>query len=133
MANNIKINKDFKVLYKDDFFKGFSLKETAYIALGFLLGGGVAVGLHFLTGLEIKITVYFGIAVAAVIIFLGCYLYKGFLPLSTLLERYLELGGGRRITYKNPDLMSLVKREPFSMDIKPVPKKKHKKNKREEA
>lgn len=68
---NIPINRDLERDYKDDFWKGFSLREAKYIAAG--LAVAVAAGMFCWLYLKLPVTaaIYIGVPTAAPILYLG--------------------------------------------------------------
>ena len=57
----ILINKDIEKEYKDQFMRGFSAKECAYIAVGFFCGGVVAYIVEYFFHLPLNICFYIGL------------------------------------------------------------------------
>lgn len=101
---NIRINKDFLTEYKEDFWKGFSLKESVSIFAGAAIGIAGAAGAHFLTGIRIDTAVYIGVPMALPAIFLGFYRYQGYLVPGRFLSEMMETSRSKDLSYQVEDL-----------------------------
>ena len=86
---NIEINKDFLKEYKDDAWKGFSLRELLSLIGAGLIGIGVDALLHFYAGISIATGVYFALPLAFPVILIGFYRYQGFLTIGRFLKEFL--------------------------------------------
>lgn len=85
---NININKDFIKEYKDDFMRGFSLKECACIVTAFTFAAGAVFAIWKLTDLQIHICVYIAVPLMVPILAIGFYQYQGMSILQLLKEMY---------------------------------------------
>lgn len=85
---NININKDFVKEYKDDFMRGFSLKESVCIASAFTFAAGVVFAIWKLTDLDPQICVYIAVPLMVPILAIGFYQYQGMSILELLREMY---------------------------------------------
>lgn len=97
---NIVINKDFLNDYKDNFFKGFSKREAAALAIGAAAGIALAVTVHLAFGIDMKACVYIGLPPAAMVIILGFFRYKGVLPLAQLARAASYTRKCRRLAFE---------------------------------
>ena len=68
---NIPINKDIEEEYKDEFTKGFTLRECVYIAAALIIVALVGVFCWWKLGLAINVSVYVGFPFAVPILLLG--------------------------------------------------------------
>ena len=73
----IPINKDIEKEYKDQFMRGFSAKECAYIAVGLVCGGIVAFAVEAMFHLPINVCFYIGIPFAIPSIVIGFADFQG--------------------------------------------------------
>ena len=112
---NIRINKDFLTEYKEDFWKGFTLKESVSIFAGAAIGIGGAAAAHFLTGIAIDTAVYIGVPMALPAVFLGFYRYQGYLTPGRFLEEVIETQRRRDLSGQMGDLPA---RRIFTMEAK---------------
>ena len=82
----ININKDFVTEYRDEFVKGFTLKETATfgITVGICIGGMVIAYKFF--GIDPQLGAYLSIPFAFPFLILGFYKYQGYLYLPELIK-----------------------------------------------
>lgn len=78
---NIAINKDIEEEYKDEFTKGFTLRECVYIAIAILIVAGVGFLCWWKFKLAIDICVYVGFPFAFPVLLFGfkkpCGMYMG--------------------------------------------------------
>lgn len=92
---NININKDFEKEYKDDTWRGFSMKETVCIGCAVTILGVIAFcGYHYM-GWPVNMSVYLGLPLAVPVLLYGFYRYQG----MTLLELYREIRYERKIQH----------------------------------
>lgn len=79
---NIPINVDFES-YKDNFWKGFSVHETKYIAVGLAFGAALGFFLYFRMHLPLLICVYPSTLAVAPIAWMGMYRTENGLTMAT--------------------------------------------------
>lgn len=83
---NLTINKDFLEEYKDDAWKGFSLKEIGAIIVGGLIGAGVTALLFFYAHMSPATAVYIAVPCAVPAIACGFYRYQNYLSPPQLIR-----------------------------------------------
>ena len=79
-------NKDFIKEYKDDAWRGFSLKECISIAGAFGTAVVCMYFLHKFTDIPVDVCVYLAVPLAAPILGIGFYRYQEMGPLQLLKE-----------------------------------------------
>lgn len=123
----ININKDFEEAYKENFFKGFTMKETFCIALALAIAIGVAAFFTITFSLPINVSIYLGLPFAAPVLIIGFKKFQGL----TLVEYIKELIYENQIKelYYDADEATGNKKA-FSMEHEDAVKKKRKKRKR---
>lgn len=72
----IEINKDFETEYKDDWWKGFTFRETAIIAVAVIVSIIVCYCLYKYAGMPLEWVIYTAIPLILPILFLGFYRYQ---------------------------------------------------------
>lgn len=83
---HIKINRDFETDYKDELFRGMSVKETMSLAAGAAAAGIVTFLLNKCAGLPLEVGIYPGVFCAAPILAAGWVTIQGLTPLGYLKE-----------------------------------------------
>ena len=83
----IPINKEIEEAYKDQFMKGFSIRETGYIALAIGIIFGIGTLVWFIFGLPINICAYIGMPFGFTVLFIGFKKFQGL----TLIEYIKEI------------------------------------------
>ena len=73
----IAVNKDIEAAYKDEFFKGFTLRETLHIAAAFAIVAGVTFALYKFAGLSLSVGVYLGAPLGFPVIYIGFKRFQG--------------------------------------------------------
>lgn len=99
----IAINKDIEEAYKDEFFKGFTLRETAYIVIALTVMIGVTVLLYLVFGLNLSVGVYIGAPLGLPFVFIGFKKYQG-LTLSEYLREKSYRKKTRILLYEADEL-----------------------------
>ena len=79
---NIPINKDFEREYREDVWRGFSLRQLLFLGVGVCIGAGVILFVYFYLGFPIQACVYLGVPAMAPALVVGFYTYQG----MTILE-----------------------------------------------
>lgn len=87
---NININKDFEKEYKDDSWRGFSMKETIHIGIAAAVIVFCGVWGYFYMGFPLSVTIYIGLPAAAPVLLLGFYRYQGMGIIELLKEMRYE-------------------------------------------
>jgi len=82
---NIKINKDFKE-YKNEFTRGFTLKEALSILISLLFAGGITFCLWKFAGMKVDLAVYIAVPSMVPILALAFYKYQGMSVLEFIRE-----------------------------------------------
>lgn len=83
----IPINKDIEVEYKDQFLKGFSIKEVCYVVVSAAIIIGMAVVMYINFGMSLEISIYVGIPFGLPVLLAGFKKFQGL----TLIEYIKEL------------------------------------------
>lgn len=83
----ISINKEIEEEYRDQFMRGFSMKECAYIAVALFLIMGVAILTAYFFELSFNICFYIGLPFGIPVIIMGFVKFQGL----TLTEYIKEL------------------------------------------
>ena len=83
---NIEINKDFLKEYKDDAWKGFSVREVLALISAACIGVGIDAALHLCAGMSIAAGVYIALPLTLPVMLIGFYYYQGFLSARRLLK-----------------------------------------------
>lgn len=73
----IDLNKDFENQYKNEFLKGFTLRETLYGGLAFCVAAMVGILIWWNTGIAINICIYLGIPFMIPIVAMGMIKHQG--------------------------------------------------------
>lgn len=105
----VNINKDFLTEYKDDVWKGFSMKELITLIIAACVAGGVICLLHFRFGIDPATAVYGGVPVAIPIILLGFFKYQGYLNPIDYIREIMFTGKIRLLTYETAESVRPVK------------------------
>lgn len=106
---NIKLNKDFLTVYRNDFWKGFSIHELIYVGAGGLCGAASAALLYFKFHIDVTLSIYIGVPVAFPVILFGFYKYQGYLPVAGLLKEMLYTYRSRKLSYSSTEEKIRVK------------------------
>ena len=83
---NLTINKDFVKTYKDDTWRGFSLKEVAALGCALILAILTVIGIWKLTDIPADICVYIAVPVILPVLAAGFFTYQDMGILSILKE-----------------------------------------------
>lgn len=117
----IPINKDIELEYKDQFLKGFSIKEVCYVAVSGVIIVGVAVLMYMKFGLSLEVSIYAGIPFGLPVIIAGFKKFQGL----TLMEYIKELRFESLTKELYYDADELPKELPiFTMELKKEKQKK---------
>lgn len=73
----ISINKEIEEEYKDQFMRGFSMKECAYIAVALLLIAGAAFLAAYFFKLSFNVCVYIGLPFGIPVLIFGFKKFQG--------------------------------------------------------
>lgn len=117
----IPIKKDLEEAYKDEFIKGFSLRESVHLALGILTAAGVTYLCWRMTGLSPSVCVYAGVPCAAPVLFFGFFKIQG-LTVGAYLKEMLYAKRTRLLLYDADELPK--ERRMFTMEKNKRRKKK---------
>lgn len=90
----IPINKDLEEAYRDELFKGFTIREVIYVMASFLLIGGVTVLIWKKTGLSPDTSVFVGLPFGIPTLFMGFKRYQGLTAGAYLKEILYEYRTG---------------------------------------
>ncbi|NBH99473.1 PrgI family protein [Hominisplanchenecus murintestinalis] len=83
---HIKINRDFDTDYKDELFRGMSVKETVSLAAGAAVAGVTTFLLDKYAGLPPEVGIYAGVFCAVPILGAGFVSIQGLTPIGYLKE-----------------------------------------------
>ncbi len=111
---NIPINKDIETEYKNELYKGLTLRECGYFAVSVAVMGTAAVLLIFKSGLAVEACVYIGIACGVPILFLGFKKFQGGLTVFEYLKEILWERKTRVLTYDAGEIQGAP--EPYTME-----------------
>lgn len=109
----IPINKDLEEAYRDELFKGFTMREAIYVIASFLLIGGVTALVWQKTGLSPDTSVFVGLPFGIPTLFMGFKRYQGLTAGAYLKEILYEYRTGM-LTYDADELPQDV--PPFTME-----------------
>ena len=87
---SIPINKDLEKEYRNEFFKGFTLKEIGHVALGLAVMGAVTALVWSRTGLSPAICIYIGLPFGIVPMYFGFKTFQGMSARKYLQELWYE-------------------------------------------
>ncbi len=107
----IAVNRDLEEAYKDEFVKGFTLREAGYIAAGFLLGGGAAFLCWHYFHIPPEYACYIGIPAGIPAIVFGFKKFQGL----TAAEYLKEIRYERKTKVLAYDTGSLPEQEAYCM------------------
>lgn len=107
----IAVNRDLEEAYKDEFIKGFTLREAGFIAAGFLLGGGAAFLCWHYLHLPPEYACYIGIPAGIPAVVCGFKKFQG-LTAGEYLKEILYERKTRVLAY---DTGSQPRQEPYRM------------------
>lgn len=86
----IPINKDIETAYKDEFVKGFTLREALSVAIAAGLILGVTVVAWKVSGLGPEVCIYIGLPFGLLPIFFGFKKFQGLTAYEYIMERIYE-------------------------------------------
>ena len=105
----VNINKDFLTEYKDDVWKGFSMKELITLIVAAFVAGCVVCLLHFKFGIEPATAVYGGVPAAIPVILFGFFKYQGYLNPVDFIREIIFTGNVKLLTYETAESARPVK------------------------
>ena len=115
----IPVNKDLDS-YRDDFFKGLTLKQTAVCIVSVAAGTGTFLAADVLLGLPQTVSFYLALPVILPLAASGFLKIHGMTPLSYLLKRRAAM---KRQMYRFlPDALLFAAEEPEERERKPGPR-----------
>lgn len=121
----ININKDFEKAYKDDAWRGFSLKEVICILIALMFLSGVIFLLWKIIKLPPDIAVYIGMPFTIPILAVGFFKYKEMSPMELIVAMRYEWKT-RLLCYDADEIMSIPV---FILDTESSSKKERRKRK----
>lgn len=95
------INQDIDK-YKDDFFKGLSMKETIWGAGGFLVGAILIGFMYFYLHIPVSIAVFIALPFIAILALNGFYTKNG-MSFIQLMRLKFKIGNSKTLVYRCPD------------------------------
>lgn len=113
----IPMKKDIEEAYKDEFVKGFTLRETAYAFVSVVIAAAVTAGLWKLTGIQPDICVYAGTPCAIPTLLIGFYKIQG-LTLGAYLKEIWYARKTRILLYdadeipENKNVFTMMRKKP---------------------
>lgn len=107
------INEDV-ISYKDDFFKGLSLRETGYSVAAVFLGAVVVLFFGFYLGINLNVAVTLAIPLVGVVGAAGFYQKNG-MTLQQLVKKYLHILFQKPLVFQSIYDCSETKTEPFGV------------------
>lgn len=110
----ISINRDIEEAYKENFMKGFSMRECLYILLSLGIIVGVAALLWYVFGLPLNVSAYVGIPFGIPTLIIGFKKFQGL----TLTEYIKELIYEHKIRELCYDADELPENMEFSYSMK---------------
>lgn len=87
---NININKDFEREYKDDSFRGFSMKEALCIGCALCVAAVTSIFLYYRFQIPLNLVLYAGLPPAVPFLFFGFYRYQDLSAAAFLKELFFE-------------------------------------------
>lgn len=86
----IKLNKNFEQEYKDDAWRGFSMREVIFLMIAVVQVGIEMYLLYTYLKIDLAMAVYMVVPSAIPVLSIGFFKYQGMTPLELLKEIYYE-------------------------------------------
>ena len=99
----IKINKDLEEEYRDEFIRGFSVREALFILGGFGVIAGITALAYFQFGIMPDIGIYIGLPFGIPVLTFGFFKYQG-LTLAAYLKEIFFVKCTKILTYDADEL-----------------------------
>lgn len=125
---NININKDFEKEYKDESFRGFSMKEAFWIGAALCAAVGTSIYCYYRFQVPLNMVLYVGIFPALPFLVMGFYRYQD-MSLAAFMKELLYERKIKKLCYVAGEYESEIQKMP-DRSIKKLETKRKKAQKR---